>query len=183
MVSKRAYGLAAAFLLAGCSGDGLRLPDSGDDAEYFVLRMPGGSHEAKLSPDGVSGSEVQLTRYEHSLRGRAYGSTVELNWTEEQVNGNIGGAPVDLKVEQEGSVLRIRGMYAGKVGNITVEPGKLHGTFGQCAYTMQTRQTGLYNGQVSCGGMPVDSTLQLPRKLASFYPAEIAAYLAVFLGH
>src|SRR5687768_18593874 len=89
-------GVAGVLLASGCA-QGLRLPDTGDDDQYFVLRIPGGANEAKMSRDGLSGSEVQMTRYEHSLRGRAYGATVELHWTEEQVTGNVGGSPVDLE--------------------------------------------------------------------------------------
>lgn len=173
--------LVGAGVGGGCA-QGLRLPDTGDDAEYFVLRVPGAAVEAKLSNDGISGADVQVTRYEHSLRGRAYGATLELFWTEEQVSGNVGGSPVDLRVEQEGNLLRIRGLYAGRVGNFTIEPGKLNGSLGRCTYTMTTQLGGRYDGQVTCGGMPQDATLQLPPMLASFYPAEIAAYLAVFLG-
>ena len=180
-MARMVAGVAGVLLASGCA-QGLRLPETGDDDQYFVLRIPGAATEARMSREGLSGSDVQMTRYEHSLRGRAYGNTVELNWTEEQVTGNVGGSPVDLKVEQEENELRIRGLYAGRVGNFSIQPGQLQGTIGQCTYTMETDTGGIYTGNMVCGGGPVDATLQLPPMLAAFYPAEIAAYLAAFLG-
>lgn len=173
--------VGVALGLFGCA-QGLRLPETGDSAEYFVLRVPGGAAEAKLSREGISGSDVQVNRFEDSLRGRAYGMTVELYWTEEEVKGTVGGSPVDLKVEQVENQLRIRGLYAGRMGNFTIQPGKLEGSLGGCTYTMQTQDGGTYVGQMTCGGIPIDANLQLPPALATYYPAEIAAHLAAFLG-
>lgn len=173
--------MAGIAVLSGCA-QGIRLPETGDSAEYFVLRVPGSAAEARLSLEGISGSEVQVTRFEDSLRGRAYGATVDLYWTAEEVRGTVGGSPVDLKVIQEGNVLRIRGLYAGRTGNFTIQPGKLEGTLGGCSYGMTAEMGEVYVGSMTCGGVPTRANLQLPPTLAMYYPAEIAAHLAVFLA-
>jgi hypothetical protein len=179
---KQGLALCAAVIASGCF-QGIKLPEGSQEAnEYFVLRVPGGANEAKLTRDGMSGSEIQLTRYTDSLRGRAYGQTVELYWTQEEVKGTVGGSPVDLKVIQGKERLTIHGLYAGRVSDFTIQPDKLEGTFGLCTYSMTTQASGSYGGHVTCGGVPQEATLAIPPTLPLLYPAEIAAHLAVFLG-
>ncbi|MDQ3263977.1 MAG: hypothetical protein M3Y59_09980 [Myxococcota bacterium] len=173
--------MAGITAISGCA-QGIRLPETGESAEYFVLGVPGGAVEARLSAEGISGADVQVTRFEDALRGRAYGATVDLYWTAEEVKGTVGGSPVDLKVIQEGNVLRIRGLYAGRTGNFSIQPGKIEGTLGGCSYGMESQMGGTYVGSMTCGGVPTRANLQLPPTLAMYYPAEIAAHLAVFLA-
>ncbi len=66
--------------------------------------------------------------------------------------------------------------------NFTIQPGKLEGTLGGCSYGMTAEMGEVYVGSMTCGGVPIRANLQLPPSLAMYYPAEIAAHLAVFLA-
>jgi len=182
----RAIGIVGALgalgLALGCS-HGENLPQgTGGSGEYFVLHGEGGANEANLSNQGISGPNVQVSRYKDEMRGEAYGHTVQIMWSGNEVRGSVAGAPVDLKVEQQGDVLHIRGLYEGHSGHLVIKPGEINGNIGLCQYSMRAGASGRYEGNATCGGYPERATLALPPMLASFPPAGIAAHLAVFLG-
>lgn len=172
--------------LAGCAHGGFQTPRGTDSGgEYFSMRTEEGVAEARVTRDEISGPELQLTRYDDSLRGRAFGRTVELYWREDMVRGSVSGSgsslPVDLIVEQEEDLIEIRGLYNGRQGTLTLKPGILEGTMGACTYGLRS-DGGAYFGQATCGGVPIQTVLSLPPMIATLQPVEIAAYLAVFLG-
>lgn len=177
----------AVLVLLGCSHGGFQAPPGSDSGgEYFSMRTEDGVAEARVSRSEVSGADIQLTRYESSLRGRAFGRSVELYWSEDQVRGSVTPTdgqtrPIDLIVEQEDDLIEIRGLYAGRQGTMTIKPGVLEGTMGACTYGLRS-DGGAYFGQTTCGGVPVQTVVSLPPILVTLPPVEIAAYLAVFLG-
>lgn len=177
----------AVMSLAGCSHGGFQTPRGTDSGgEYFSMRTDDGVAEARVTRDEISGPDMQLTRYDDSLRGRAFGRSVELFWSDDQVRGSVTPMdghswPIDLVVEQEQDLIEIRGLYNGRQGTLTIKPGVLEGTMGACTYGLRS-DGGAYFGQATCGGVPNQTVLSLPPMIATLDPVEIAAYLAVFLG-
>jgi hypothetical protein len=177
---RAAAGIAAVLALAGCQQT--VKPTQEAEGQYFVLRTPSGIADARVTAREISGPNVSLTRYGDSVRGHAFGHTVDFFWSDGDLKGNLGGAPIDLKVDQEGDTLEIYGLYAGRQGTLVIKPGVIKGTIGACSYDFKAGSGGEYVGQVACGGIPENATLAIPPILTTFSAPEIAGYLVLFLG-
>ena len=176
----KAAAIGAVLALAGCQQT--VKPTQEQEGQYFVLRTASGTIDAMITAHEISGPDVSLTRYGDSVRGHAFGQTVDFFWSDGDLKGNRGETPIDLKVDQEGDVIEIRGLYAGRQGTLTIKPGSLKGTIGACSYDFKTAPSGEYVGQVACGGLPENARLSLPPIVTTFSAPEIAGYLVLFLG-
>ncbi len=177
---KAAAGILAVLGLAGCP-ETVR-PTQEQEGQYFVLRTQSGIADAMVTLHDITGPNVSLTRYGDSVRGHAFGQTVDFFWSDGDLKGNLGGAPIDLKVDQVDDAIEIQGLYAGRQGTLTIKPGILKGTIGACSYDFKSSSTGEYVGQVTCGGLPENATLSVPPIAMTFSAPEIAGYLVLFLG-
>lgn len=93
---------------------------------------------------------------ERSMQGHFRGAPVQLDWSQEAVNGRVGGRPTKLAFH-EGEVMTLQGTFAGGATDLVLDGGGLYGQLGPCDYTLR-RAPGGFRGVRSCFGQPPQPT-------------------------
>ena len=151
--------------------------DVGGNVDEFVARGNGFATTVHVYDHSLIGPTVQMGRYGHTLRGRAYGAATEVSWDAERVTGLSGGAPVNLayRIEPDGA-LRLDGMYAGNLTHLEIGSFGIRGHIGPRDFALDGR------GGVFVSLVPTYYEIELPRALASREPGELAATLPILLA-
>ncbi|MBU8895781.1 hypothetical protein DRW03_20830 [Corallococcus sp. H22C18031201] len=177
--------LVASLLLGAAPALAKDHPKSDDAAQsqYLTLRTPRQDITAKVTPTDISSPQFQLGMDSNSMRGRAYGRTVDLSLNQEkgEVTGSFGQSPVNLKVTENANTLEAKGFFAGQPSNLKISPDTLTGTVGRCSYQLK-QQDALYQGSRSCGrGVENPVSVSIPPLIADSSARAVAA-LSVLLS-
>jgi len=166
----------AALLAAG------RAAAQGED-QYLYLRTPNAAISARVTEDGVSGPDVQLSRDGKTLRGRVFGQTVFLGLNGQELGGTVGQELTRLSFENKDGVTQARGSFYGRLAELNISKEALTGTVGMCSYDLKATEDGGYSGSRSCGGPPERPVmLAIPPALAQQGTAMTLATLGLILG-
>lgn len=156
-------------------------PKTGSANEYS-FQSAEGAFTATLTPTSIHGPTQQLTRTSNGLRGTVANRTLDLTWSGDSITGSFNNQPVNLKLVPSAGGVRIRGMWGGQIGDLTVGAKVIDGRIGRCGYTLQAKDDH-YLGQSTClTRRPVNTTVTLPKDLAKPIDGESAAILAALLG-
>jgi len=161
----------------GCAHAG-----AGSQQNTFDLASNGGGLTVTCDMNGCSGPEVQLAVRAGELRGRVGQQAVAVQTSPGKIEGSIGQEPVQLTVREENGGLAINGMFAGQLGQLSVNPLEIQGRIGRCSYDLQSEGEGAYSGQRSCGRSPEPTTVHLPLNLKDQPQGQRAALLALLLA-
>jgi hypothetical protein len=173
------------FVLAGCGGGLIPVDTRPDFGDYFTLRLPRDLVQAKLAGRRFYGPDLELALLPDGYRGHSLSGLIDLRPApDDRVYGTIGSVSTELYFEQTDDGFLLEGLYAGKLGTLTITPEQINGSVGGCAYDLMRGGPGgsWYAGQRSCRGAISGAQLALPAGLGSRPPAERAVLLAVFLG-
>jgi hypothetical protein len=172
----RALGVAAALALGTAA-------TAQQEEQYLTLRTPQSAITARVTGDGVTSPDIQLTRDGQELRGRMFGQVVFLGLGANSVGGTVGGQLARLNLQEKEGVTEARGNFLGTLMNLSLGPQALTGTVGRCGYDLKVTPEGTYQGSRSCGGTPQRPVvLSLPPVLTQQGPAMTLVTLAMLLG-
>jgi hypothetical protein len=177
--------LAIALPLAACAAP---LPPNAPEQqpETITLRTPGNLSTATLDGTRLFGPDIEVARYGDEYRGRSQKGLVDLRSGNGTIAGVIGSGTTELHLEtDEAGGFRVRGMNAGRLGELEVRSDRIVGQLGGCSYDLRQASNACgttYSGMRSCGGMPQNAELTLPATIATLEPIDRAALLAIFLG-
>ena len=174
---------AVSMLVAGCAGLFPSIEKDPDFDQYFTLRTSGTAEQAKLSDDRLYGSEVEIAKKTDGYRGRTPIGIIDLRIEENSIVGSSGSGRTELYVDEGDHLLRIKGNYAGKLGEIELRERTLKGMIGSCQYDLAKANDSVwYIGKRACDGGVSAAQLALPKAFESRPMTERALLLAVFLG-
>ena len=151
--------------------------DVGGNVDEFVARGYGFATTVHVYENSLIGPTVQIGKYGHTLRGRAWGAATEVSWDSARVTGLSGGAPVNLAyhLEPDGA-LRLDGMYAGNLTHLEIGPFGIRGHIGPRDFALDGR------GGTFVSFIPTAFEVELPRSLSRREPGELAATLPILLA-
>jgi hypothetical protein len=170
---------------AGCAGGLIPVDTRPDFGQYFTLRTPRDVVQAKLAGPRFFGPDLELALLPDGYRGHSNSGLIDLrSSTDDRIFGTIGSVSTELYFEQTTEGFILEGLYAGKLGTLTITPERLAGSVGGCAYELERAGPGgaWYQGQRACRGAVSGVQLALPSDLGRRSPADRAVLLAVFLG-
>jgi hypothetical protein len=158
----------------------------GDEAGHFILRAPGAHVVEVLIDNGnITGPNVQVSRYrtaaDHSLRGTAFGSPVDVAITDRKATGIYGTGPLELATEHRDGKVHISGLVAGGMTDFEVNMKILKGRIGQCVYDLAWNGKA-YEGTRGCGSNAEPVTVYVPTTLSKWTEPELGACLGVLMG-
>ena len=158
----------------------------GDAAGHFILRGPGVHVVEVLIDNGnITGPNVQVSRYrtpdDHSLRGTAFGSPVDVAFTDRKATGIYGTGPLEVSTEHRDGKVHISGLVAGGMTDFEVNMKILKGRIGQCVYNLAWNGKA-YEGTRGCGSNAEPVTVYVPTTLSKWTEPELGACLGVLMG-
>jgi hypothetical protein len=178
-------GLSALAAAAACGGSLIPVDERPDFGQYFTLRTARDMVQAKLAGGRLYGPDIELSLFPDGFRGHSNSGLIDLRPSpDDRIMGTVGSVSTELYFEQTDDGFILEGLYAGRLGSLTISPERLAGSVGGCAYDLSRGgpKGTWYHGQRSCRGAISGVQLELPATLASRSPAERAVLLAVFLG-
>jgi hypothetical protein len=173
-----------ALAALGCAGMMTPVEQQPDFGQYFTMSLQGSTEQAKLEGPRLHGADLEVSRLDGGYRGVGRSGTIDLRTDGKKITGNVGAGSTELYVDEGPDGLHIRGRFAERMSDLTVQPDRVAGTMGRCQYDLR-RQGGQgpwYEGQRVCGGSGTGVRLALPSALASMSPIDRGALLAVFLA-
>jgi hypothetical protein len=98
-------------------------------------------------------------------------------------NGRITGQGVEVSVTQDGSVVRVQGLWFGRLVGITFTPGSISASplTGVCAQELSLAPDGLWRGFGGCGGT-LDYIWMSLKGVAADPAGEMPQWFFAFLG-
>src|SRR5215813_6236039 len=82
--------------------------------DSFQIIVQGRVEEARVAGNSLAGPNVQASWTGSSLRGSIFERAFDLTIKGDRIEGMIGGRPVNVQVAQEGTGLRLQGLYGGQ---------------------------------------------------------------------
>jgi hypothetical protein len=170
--------------LAACGSTGGS--DASSAARTGYISSPGaaGSQDIKIEDSGrVFGENFELVATKEGYRGLLRGQHTSMESTDgERVTGIVGGIPIDLHVEFDGTSLKAAGLFAGRLGRLQVDTAQMTSTFGRCSMELQRRAPLTYAGKRACaGGGIVPASLVLPPVFPRLTPVRQVMLLSTLL--
>jgi hypothetical protein len=154
-----------------------------DFGDYFTLRLPDRTEQARLEGRRLYGADIELEHLRDGYRGTVRSGLIDLRTDGEKIYGSVGTGHTELHVEEVPGSLFLTGMYAGRLGELEVRADRVKGTIGQCTYDMSRHpEAPWYQGTRLCQGRFGGAELAFPLSLARRSVHERAVLLAVFLG-
>ena len=146
------------------------------------VRLPQAAYNLRLAGGNVVANHIQLNWTPTEMRGRAFGTVAVLALKQDQVAGNIGGVPVNLKARTEGGALIGEGGFMGGPVELRFSPRELHVYLNGCTY--QLKYVGdRYEGPRSCDSrLAPPVTVGVPEDFQNLTPAEQMILLLLSLG-
>jgi hypothetical protein len=194
-MNKLFFSLAALSLLTACEAGtppaggttpaGAAPADAGKTG-HFVLRAPGGNVvEVLIENDNVTGPEVSVTRYttaaDHSIRGTAFGSPIDVAISDKKASGILGTGPLDIITEHREGKVHITGLVGGSTSDFEVNMKVLKGKIGQCLYDLNWTGKS-YEGTRGCGSSAEPVSVSVPTTLGKWSDAELGVTLGMLMG-
>jgi len=192
-MNKLLFSLAALSLLTACEAGtppaGSKAPAGATPADaggHFILRAPG-THvvEVLIDNGNITGPNIMVTRYQtatdHSLRGMAFGSTVDIAITDRKATGIFGAGPLELSTEHRDGKVHISGLVSGAMTDFEVNMKVLKGRIGQCLYDLNWNGKA-YEGTRGCGSNAEPMTVYVPTTLSKWSEPELGACLGVLMS-
>jgi hypothetical protein len=154
--------------------------------ETMTLRTPGQLTSATLDGTRLFGPDLEVARYGDAYRGHSSLGVVDLRSRDDLIEGVVGSGRTELHLESvDANGFRVRGLNAGKLGELEVRSDRIVGQLGGCAYDLREASNACgarYSGQRVCKGLPEVAELTLPPTVVALDPIGRAALLAIFLG-
>jgi hypothetical protein len=159
------------------------LESQSDFGQYFTLRLPDLTEQARLDGGRLHGADIELERLRDGYRGHVRSSLIDLRTDGDKIVGSVGTGHTELHVEDSEGVLFLTGMYGGRLGELEVRPDRLKGTIGNCTYDLTRHPDAYwYQGTRACQGRFGGAELAVPLSFARRSAHERGVLLAVFLG-
>lgn len=176
--------ILVAALVAGCAAAAPLADGHPELGHYFTLRTYGNSHSARLEGPRLHGSEVDIVKLADGFRGQAYSRIVDLRVEGNKIAGMVGSGRTELYVDEIPEGLRLKGLYAGGMGELELRSDAIRGRLGRCEFDLlRTATRGIwYEGRALCGRALVPARLALPDELPRRPLLDRAVWAAVFLG-
>ena len=149
---------------------------------------PGVSMQKTAEGTRIFGPQLELIRDEEGIRGQCAIGVVDLRAEKGTLSGIIGTGTTNLHiVPAAGNDFALRGMFAGKVGDLTVQSDKIQGQLGQCQYDLHAvaatdAASRAYNGSRRCGMGSQPTTFTMSAQMADMDLADRGALIAILLG-
>lgn len=173
---------ALVALGAGCAHSSSPAPATAGPTGQFSFQSGEGAYTVNVTPTELNGPNYQISRYPDALRGQLDGRPINLEWTQNGVQGTYGSQPVNLTLQPTEEGTRVSGMWGGRIGNLVVGNKGIDGKIGRCSYTLGRIGEQQLTGQSTCGAAPSNTTVVLPAGMAQPLDGQSAAVLAVLLG-
>jgi hypothetical protein len=146
------------------------------------VRLPQASYNVKLTGKDIVSQSLQLSHSPKELRGRVGATTAAISFKENEAKGNIGQAPVNLKIKVEGTTVKAEGGFAGRPVELSYSPSELTVYINDCTYRLKNTE-GTYTGRRSCDRSLVrDTEVTIPAEFQQLTPPEQATILLLSLG-
>jgi hypothetical protein len=175
-----------AILAAGCAGAQTDPCAPERPVEHFTLRSPGGFEEIALEGDRMFGPYLEIARYDNAYRGHVRQLTVDLRLSENLIEGSIGNARTELRIERFPDGFAVRGLFGGRIGQFLMQADRLEGRMGGRAFVLRKSEEDptVYRSIVGAGQLTGrgSTELTLPSSFAKRPTEQQAALLALFLG-
>jgi hypothetical protein len=168
------------------------------EPDTITLKTPGNLSTMTIDGSRIFGPDIEIARYCDAYRGRSSRGIVDLRSENSRITGVVGSGTTDLHVDvgmvsdepapirsQEVRAFHVRGMNAGKLGELEVRSDRIVGQLGGCAYDLHQSSSACgttYSGLRSCGGLPEKAELTLPPGVVALDPMDRAALLAIFFA-
>jgi hypothetical protein len=148
------------------------------EIQYTPFGTAGSS--AAWDARSVRGPAVNLTLTEEGLWGGTIQDRVVLLHAR---NGRITGEGVDIGMTRDGSTVRVRGLWFGRLVGITFTPDTISASplTGVCAAELSLAPDALWRGFGGCGGA-LDYTWMSLKGVAADPGAEMPQWFFAFLG-
>jgi hypothetical protein len=181
--------LAGALVVAGILGCGG--PGAGVGGPEMAVSTAGLVTGIKAASGGrVFGPDAELIKTEDGYRGVLRGLSLELHAAPGRVFGHVGIQPVDLHVTFDGVVLEARGLFAGKLGGLTLGPQSLRSSLGACSYQLDkpagrdhlAGERACMTGREFFTPRVLPAEIDLPSEFAQLRPERQAMLLVMLLG-
>lgn len=140
----------------GSANDAPGLPLGPSDNEPMLLR---GNH--------VTGPYTSLNVLENGIRGRLGSEPVNLEWTDQEIAGVVGGVATSIQLYPEDGATIIQGSFGGLAVDFRLEGPWLSGRFGRCNYETERTSEG-FVGRRSCSGKKEQDQIRVN------FPADLA---------
>ena len=163
--------------LVGCATSSA----SGPGQTFDLRAASGDSFTAVCGDQGCTGPEIQVQKSPGGFMGTLGTRAVDLKVGVGDVDGAVGSEPVHLTVSEQNGALRMAGMFAGQLGDLTLGKDELQGKVGGCSYDLKASGDA-YSGNRACRAGPSAATVKIPASITSRPPAERAALLALLLA-
>lgn len=149
---------------------------------------PGVSMQKTAEGTRIFGPQIELIRDDEGIRGQCAIGVVDLRAEKGTLSGIIGTGTTNLHiVPAAGNDFALRGMFAGKVGDLTVQSDKIQGQLGQCQYDLRAvaandATSRAYNGSRRCGMGSQPTTFTMSPQMADMDLEDRGALIAILLG-
>jgi hypothetical protein len=135
-----------------------------------------------LEGSDISGPSTSLTLTDDGVRGRYYGSPLELQWTDEASSSVLGGQRTRLELTpQADDARRLQGNFQGMPVDIELKGPWLKGRFGECRYDTEQTSEGFAGRRVCTGREREQVLVSYPEGLAQRSPREQMTLLTLAL--
>jgi hypothetical protein len=185
MLPPRFVRASLGILAVGCAGMFTPLEKQPDFGQYFTMRMPDDTQQAKLEGPRLHGPDLELSKGSDGYRGQGPSGTIDLRAGGGKIAGTVGSGSTELFVDDTNQgALVLRGRFAETMSQLELRPDRLAGTIGRCQYDLQRPdpRAPWYEGQRVCAGALSTVQLALPVALSALPAADRGLLLAVFLA-
>ena len=210
---KAITGVAALFLLAsGCTSEP-SCPKTPADApiEHIAVRSPGNFTEVALQGGRIFGPDFDVVRCNQNYRGTAVRRQIDLQVQPDIITGIVGSGRTELRITKFADGFQVKGLYAGKMGDLVYRSGGLDGQLGGRVYHLRSvaaspaAAVSTTAGEPAAAGAPPANQeaagssapsgpapdkgrpatwtgIEIPASFLALPPEHQAATLAIFLG-
>jgi hypothetical protein len=172
------------LVFAGACGCAGRPPAAPADRALptISLRLPGDLRQVTVDGARIFGPSIEIEHVDDSYRGHAFAAPVDLRASDDVIQGAVGGR-TELHLEVRTNGFAVRGMNAGKLGFLEVEPDRVAGQVGGCGYDLNEPivRGSVYRGYRACAEHLEPAELSFAPELATMAPEDRAALLAILL--
>ncbi len=151
------------MLGVGCASTGATGPAEGPGLPLG----PSDNEPLLLRGDSVTGPYTSLSLMQDGVRGRYGNEPLNLEWTDQEIAGVVGGVATSIQLTPEGQATLIHGSFAGLAVDLRLEGPWLSGRFGRCNYETERTSEG-FVGRRSCSGKKEKDQIRV------HFPASLA---------
>lgn len=128
---------------------------------------PSDNEPLLLQGNSVTGPYTSLSLLQEGVRGRFSNEPLNLEWTDKDVTGVVGGVATSIQFTPEGEGTLIQGSFAGLAVDFQLQGPWLNGRFGRCNYETERTSEG-FVGRRSCSGKKEQDQIRVN------FPASLA---------